>query len=112
MPGESTISCIKQMMALIKYNTFDATGCSLFFVGCGNTDCLISGCLVQHQSVVGDDNISFAASPHRALNKAALKVRTGGVDTFAASISETQRCWRQVTGLSINRDVLKKHKQP
>ena len=45
----------------------------------------------HHQSMVGDDEVCFAARPLGALDEAAAVMRAAGIDAFAAAVGERGR---------------------
>ena len=45
---------------------------------------------MQNEGVIGDHDVGVASGAHRTFDKAALIMRAGGIDTFAAPIREAQ----------------------
>ena len=60
MAGEGRVRRIEKMMALVEDDAAQAAGRGFLFLGGGHAQRVVDGRLVQHQRVIGDDDVGLA----------------------------------------------------
>src|SRR3954451_20335420 len=99
-------------MSLVEDDPSQAPRGGLLFIGTGDPEHLVDRHLMQHERMIGDDEIGFACGPCGTLDEAAAEMAAGGVDAFAATVGETKRRRAQSAGFAIQSAVPKECKQP
>lgn len=97
MGGEGGVSGIKQVMALVKDDALQAAGSCFLFACRGLSQRMVNGGGMQHQCVIGDDQRGLARGTKILFDEAALVVRAGDIDAFAAPVVRPRPCgegWR------------------
>src|SRR4029078_10031325 len=91
MSRDRPVAGVKKMVALVEDETPQATGRCFLFLGDGDAQRLVDGSLVEDQGMGGDDEIGAPCITRGALDEAALEMRTGGIDAFAAPVGDAKR---------------------
>src|SRR4051812_9689457 len=99
-------------MALVEDDSSEAAGRGLLLIRARDAERLVDGHLMQHERVIGDDEIGFACRPCGALDEAAAEMTAGGVDAFAATVGEAKRRRAHSAGFAVQSAIPEQSEQP
>ena len=91
MPRKGAVGGIEQMVALVEDEpAHGRRSAPALHLSRRRPSDLVDGRLVQHQGMIGDDDVGLAGGADRFLDEAFAIMRAGGIDAFAAPVGEAE----------------------
>src|SRR6185503_5234511 len=87
MARKGAVGRVEQMMALIENEPAKISGYFLLSA-VGRAERMVDRDLMQHQSMIGDDDLRLAACPDSLLDEASSIMRTGRINAFAPPVGK------------------------
>ena len=115
MPRKGAVGGVEEVVAFVEDQPAHGAGLLLLFIGLGGPERLVDGSLVQHQRMIGDDDVGLAGGADRLFDEAFAIMRAGGIDALAAPVGEAERAGEAVAGspvTSLVRPMIQAGKSP